>query len=315
MLEAPQSVLAPLRLKVMMTCVEPRSTNQVDSSPLTITSRMHSDVKPMPVESQALTEVAVGCGRGEMLEPVSRRPRKVKSVVRDRQAATAAQAAAKLLSPPRRLSKSRRPMVIHNAAIISKRKCITAELLASAIKMRNDQPSDIAEGCGAEIVYINLSHRIDRRRSIEEQLSKHGLAAWRSEASRFDDHDTRVVTHTWDSTLSCKFDQAIMPARLTMSPGEIGCATSHAVLWHACAMRDDKAPPLLVLEDDVMLYANFCSRARRCVRTIERAFAPKDRRALLFLGAEVMQWRSDNASDKVAPHSPLRRSSASGVAS
>ena len=74
-----------------------------------------------------------------------------------------------------------------------------------------------------------------------------------------------MVTRRWDSALSCRFDEAILPAKLTMSKGELGCATSHAILWHACAVRGDNAPPLLVLEDDVCLYANFAPRCRKLV--------------------------------------------------
>lgn len=292
---------APPLTVLMMTSHELKSGTQVDSSPLTITSRIHTEVSVPPVPSQALNEVAAASGGSTLAKenkPAAAIGKGSKGSAKGRQAAVAAQQAAKLLSPPRRLSKSRRPLAIHNAAIFSKRKCITAELLASAAKKRTDEPNNAVDGCGADIVYINLSHRTDRRRSIEEQLSKHGLTAWRSEASRFTDHDERVVTRTWDSSLSCKFDDAIMPARLTMSKGELGCATSHAVLWHACAQRADDAPPLLVLEDDAMLYANFCSRARNVIRQIESVFPPRERNTLLFLGAEVMSWRTDAVSDR-----------------
>ncbi|KAL1521068.1 hypothetical protein AB1Y20_022623 [Prymnesium parvum] len=291
----------PPRLDLLMTCMNDfRSATQVDSSPLTITSRIHSQPqKFVPVESKALNEVAAGSAPAKASKSKAAAGKRCKATIKGRQASMAAQAAAKLLSPPRRFSKSRRPLAIQNAALFSKRKCITAELLITAAKKRDHMTWFEVEGCGADIVYINLSHRTDRRRSIEEQLAKHQLTAWRSEASRFDDHDSRVVTRTWDSTLSCKFDKAIMPARLSMSNGEIGCATSHAVLWHTCAMRDDDAPALLVLEDDAMLYANFCARARKCIRAIEAVFPPKERQSLLFLGAEVMQWRNDSTADKV----------------
>ena len=112
------------------------------------------------------------------------------------------------------------------------------------------------------------------------------------------------MTRSWDSSISCEFDDAIMPARLVMSKGELGCATSHAVLWHACAARADDAPPLLVLEDDAMLYSNFTSRARKCIRALEAAFPPHERNSLLFLGAEVMRWRADNTAERVTAALP-----------
>ena len=143
--------MEPPQLNVLMTCMPygRLETGLVDSSPLTITSRMHTEVTVLPVESKALNEVAVGGPLSENKRAaVATVPLKRSASAKGRQASIAAQAAAKLLSPPRRLTKSRRPQAASRAAsaIFSKRKCITAELLASAGK------KEAVEGCGADIV-------------------------------------------------------------------------------------------------------------------------------------------------------------------
>ena len=46
------------------------------------------------------------------------------------------------------------------------------------------------------------------------------------------------------------------------------CNLSHAVLWHACAARGDDAPPMLILEDDVLLTRGFATRVNKARRRL-----------------------------------------------
>jgi len=40
------------------------------------------------------------------------------------------------------------------------------------------------------------------------------------------------------------------------------------VLWHACAARGDDAPPMLILEDDVLLTRGFATRVNKARRRL-----------------------------------------------
>lgn len=136
-------------------------------------------------------------------------------------------------------------------------------------------------------VYVNLARRVDRRRSIEAQMGKEGVQAWRLEAATAADADPRIVTRTWDSSINCKYDTRTLPAKLVMSNGERGCAMSHAILWHACAANGDAAPPMLILEDDAVICPNFLARTRKLVESVERAVPAQERTCLLYLGGET----------------------------
>lgn len=74
----------------------------------------------------------------------------------------------------------------------------------------------------ADVVYINMASRADRRRSIENELRKAGLTGTRLEACTGYEAERKLVTRTWDSTLNTKYDTKTLPARLTMSVGERG---------------------------------------------------------------------------------------------
>ena len=143
-----------------------------------------------------------------------------------------------------------------------------------------------AEGAFMLPVYINLASRIDRRRSIESQMDREGMQAWRLEAATAADADPRIVTRTWDSSINCQYDTRTLPAKLAMSNGERGCAMSHAILWHACAACGDEAPPMLVLEDDAMICPKFLARSRKLVESIEEKIPAEQRTCLLYLGGE-----------------------------
>merc|ERR1719181_2460392 len=63
---------------------------------------------------------------------------------------------------------------------------------------------DAVSPCGADVVFINLEARLDRRRNVEKQLAKHGITGTRFEARTGASADNRVVTRSWDSTLNCR---------------------------------------------------------------------------------------------------------------
>ncbi len=87
------------------------------------------------------------------------------------------------------------------------------------------------------ICYINLSHRTDRRRLMEEQFSRFGLAAQRIEAATPQTIEDSVV-------------RAAQRSGTIVSP-QLACTASHQLAWKAIA--ESGAPAGLVLEDDAVL--------------------------------------------------------------
>lgn len=148
-----------------------------------------------------------------------------------------------------------------------------------------------------ETVIVNLRTREDRRQHMRSQLAAAQLCATRFEAQTGADAPEWAITTTWDSTLNSRFDDKTVPhPRLAMTPGERGCAMSHALLWAAVACQPDDAPPLLILEDDVeLLSPTFGAEAASLVASIEATFAPAEREVVLYVGAHVPQWRSRRA--------------------
>ena len=67
---------------------------------------------------------------------------------------------------------------------------------------------------------------------------------------------------------------------------------SHRVLWEVVASRPDDAPPVLVLEDDATLSADFVARLVGLIAAIENTWTePSSRSLLLYLCADVARWR------------------------
>lgn len=162
------------------------------------------------------------------------------------------------------------------------------------------QPSCGIDGHGLqpfETVVINLKKREDRRQHMRSQLAAAHLSAVRFEAQTGADAPDWAVTTTWDSTLNSKFDDKTVPhPRLAMTPGERGCAMSHALLWAAIACRPDDARPLLILEDDVeLLSPTFGAETAALVASVEATFLPAEREVVLYVGAHVPKWRSRRA--------------------
>lgn len=144
-----------------------------------------------------------------------------------------------------------------------------------------------------DAVYINLASRLDRRGAIEEQLRAAGIKAARFEARTGDNAPTFLITESWNSRLNARYGSSCRASDCEqLSSSERGCAFSHALLWAACAARDDNASPLLILEDDVLLEPEFMERCQEIIMMVEAAFSPAERQVLLYPGADVASWRS-----------------------
>jgi GR25 family glycosyltransferase involved in LPS biosynthesis len=152
-----------------------------------------------------------------------------------------------------------------------------------------------AKRSAGEVLFINLTRRTDRRRVMEERLSTAGIqSAKRFEALTGDQASSSVVCHEWDTSLNSRFDSAMPPATtVAMTAGERGCAASHVALWRRCAALAPDAPPLLVLEDDLVMCDRFGERIGTIVRRVEAAVPePSERALLVYPGAFVgPYWR------------------------
>jgi len=158
--------------------------------------------------------------------------------------------------------------------------------------MGQESVRKVAPKLNADCVFINLTARVDRLRSMEFQLARAGIQGKRLEACTGDTADSRVVTRWWDSSLNCQYDTRTLPAKLLMSPGERGCAMSHAVIWHTCAARSDDGKPMIVFEDDAELCTGFRDRCARHIANIEKAIPdPRQRTCLFYLGGDVIEKR------------------------
>ena len=143
-------------------------------------------------------------------------------------------------------------------------------------------------------VYINLMQRPDRRQSIEERLQRAGMKAGRFEALTAASARASSVTHEWNTTLNSRFDSAMPPNQIVaMTAGERGCAASHVELWKRCAALSDDAPPLLVLEDDLVFSDSFGAHMAALIAVVERAVPRPAERALLLYPAAFVgpYWR------------------------
>ena len=140
-----------------------------------------------------------------------------------------------------------------------------------------------------EASYVNLGHRTDRRAMMEEKLRGAGLDAERFEAVTGEAATDDEVGRVWDTALNARFDRNCRSEpRLPMSDGERGCCASHVRLWRRAASTDR---PLLVLEDDVEFETGAAGAASRLVAAVHAALQPDERKLVLYLGAEVSEWR------------------------
>ncbi len=90
------------------------------------------------------------------------------------------------------------------------------------------------------IYYINLATRPDRRRFMEEQLQRLGLAGIRIEAATPSDISAE------EAALYCDPHKPVY-----LRPKELACTLSHERVWQS--MLDARHPRALVLEDDAEL--------------------------------------------------------------
>lgn len=144
-----------------------------------------------------------------------------------------------------------------------------------------------------DCVYINLDSRPDRNESIEAELSREGIKAKRLSALTGADAPDSVVSRTWDTTVNAKYDPTtIKKGRVSLTPGERGCSMSHAVLWARCAAQGDSGPPLLVVEDDLILKDGAGEMVQKLVTHFEKTNpVPAERLCLLYLTGDVAEWR------------------------
>lgn len=119
-----------------------------------------------------------------------------------------------------------------------------------------------------EIVVISLQRATERRASVERQFSELNLPF-----SFFD-----AVDGKQGHELFVRYDaeKARRIGEIPLTPGHLGCYASHFLVWQRCA---DSGQPMIVLEDDVMLFREpflkFVGRAAdlppeiECVRLFE----------------------------------------------
>lgn len=148
---------------------------------------------------------------------------------------------------------------------------------------------------GFDAVYINLTKRMDRRKLIQAEMRNQGLKGRRFSARNGDDVKDSIVAREWHSKLNCLYDKKTLPALHKMSRGERGCSGSHAALWKQVARRDDPSRPLLILEDDAVLWersgVSFTEMTRRMIAAVEKMYDVTKEPLLLYVGCEVVQWR------------------------
>lgn len=116
------------------------------------------------------------------------------------------------------------------------------------------------------ILYINMANRPDRRERLEEQLAQHGLSATRFEAVEGKNVDSSVIDDRWRPGLNAKFDKRQQADALhILSPGERGCAGSHAALWLQCVSENR---PMIIIEDDAVLAEDFSDKCQQAMAHI-----------------------------------------------
>ena len=147
-----------------------------------------------------------------------------------------------------------------------------------------------------DTVYINLTKREDRKKLIQTEMRNQGLkGARRFPAKTGDEVNDKAVARSWHSGLNCLFDKKTIPAMHTMSKGERGCSGSHVALWKQCARKDDHTKPMLVLEDDAVLWERsgvfFPEMCHRLIAAAEQMYDVATEPLILYVGCEVTSWR------------------------
>jgi len=94
-----------------------------------------------------------------------------------------------------------------------------------------------------DIVVISLKRAVERRFSIEKQLSEMGLTF------RFFDAVDGKLGHELFSKYDAK--KARLIGEIPLSDGHLGCYASHYLVWQQCM---ESGKPMIVLEDDALFY-------------------------------------------------------------
>ncbi len=105
------------------------------------------------------------------------------------------------------------------------------------------------------VFFINLDDQVDRRRSVEVQLSAASLVAERIPGVDGDNLPDFAAPYFLSSLLS---------------HGEVGCYASHLSVWRAIVAR--KLPYALVLEDDVQIGPDATHVVMEVIRTLPRGW-------------------------------------------
>ena len=160
-----------------------------------------------------------------------------------------------------------------------------------------------------DTVYINLTKREDRRKLVQGEMRAQGLKGRRFPAKIGDEVKDSLVAQTWHSKLNCLYDKKTVAAEHKMSKGERGCTGSHIALWKQCARRNDPSKPMLILEDDAVLWersgVHFPELCARLIAAVEQVWDVVNEPVMLYVGCEV---RPDHAvvlhprARTVAPH-------------
>lgn len=101
-----------------------------------------------------------------------------------------------------------------------------------------------------KIYVISLKNSLDRRASIEQQMASYGLSF-----EFFDAIDGRIdPPHTLFANYDYRKRLWLTSGKMPMR-GELGCYASHYLLWQKCVELNE---PIIVLEDDVIINADFC---------------------------------------------------------
>ena len=164
---------------------------------------------------------------------------------------------------------------------------------------------------GFSCQYINLDKRLDRRKLMQAEMKAQGLKGQRFSAKMGDDVKDSLVTWQWHSKLNCLYDKKTLPALHDMSKGERGCSGSHIALWKQCLRRNDPSKPMLILEDDAVLWersgVKFPELTQRLIDAVEqvRGSCARARRARV-VGAREAKGR---VGTRHLPPSPLPPSS------
>jgi GR25 family glycosyltransferase involved in LPS biosynthesis len=146
-----------------------------------------------------------------------------------------------------------------------------------------------------DCMYINLDKRIDRKKLVQLEMRGQGLKGRRFPAKAGDEVSDKLVTRHWHSKLNCLYDRKTLPALHNMSKGERGCSGSHIALWKQCLRRNDATKPMLILEDDAVLWerssVQFPELTQRLIAAVEQVWDVENTPVMLYVGCEVVQWR------------------------